>query len=153
MRAVPRLCEFYSGICLTTEEKARKNLSLNKKNSVRVRKTSFRVQHIYYRKTNTLQDLHTYTRPHTHTHTHTYTHAHTHTNTHKHTHTHYKQYIDIIWFLNTIEFLMGLMTNLNLSCDIYIYIYISYTVCKPASRWWPPPNAMFWPVWSKSINP
>jgi hypothetical protein len=32
MRAVPRLCEFYPGICLTTEEKARKNLSLGKKN-------------------------------------------------------------------------------------------------------------------------
>jgi hypothetical protein len=27
VRAVPSLCEFYSGICLTTEEKARKNLS------------------------------------------------------------------------------------------------------------------------------
>jgi len=27
VRAVPRLCEFYPGICLTTEEKARKNLS------------------------------------------------------------------------------------------------------------------------------
>ena len=27
MRAVPRLCGFYPGICLTTEEKARKNLS------------------------------------------------------------------------------------------------------------------------------
>ena len=25
--AVPRLCELYPGICLTTEEKARKNLS------------------------------------------------------------------------------------------------------------------------------
>jgi hypothetical protein len=25
MRAVPRLCEFYPGICLTTEEKAWKN--------------------------------------------------------------------------------------------------------------------------------
>ena len=30
-RAVPRLCEFYTGICLTTEEKARKNLSQGKK--------------------------------------------------------------------------------------------------------------------------
>jgi hypothetical protein len=29
---VPRLCEFYPGICLTTEEKARKNLSQVKKN-------------------------------------------------------------------------------------------------------------------------
>jgi hypothetical protein len=27
MRAVPRLCELYPGICLTTEEKAWKNLS------------------------------------------------------------------------------------------------------------------------------
>ena len=27
VRAVPRLDEFYPGICLTTEEKARKNLS------------------------------------------------------------------------------------------------------------------------------
>jgi hypothetical protein len=27
MRAVPRLYELYPGICLTTEEKARKNLS------------------------------------------------------------------------------------------------------------------------------
>jgi len=27
VRAVSRLCELYPGICLTTEEKARKNLS------------------------------------------------------------------------------------------------------------------------------
>jgi len=27
MRTVPRLCELYPGICLTTEQKARKNLS------------------------------------------------------------------------------------------------------------------------------
>jgi hypothetical protein len=27
VRAVPRLCELYPGICFTTEEKARKNLS------------------------------------------------------------------------------------------------------------------------------
>jgi len=31
MWTVPRLCEFYPGICLTTEEKARKNLSQGKK--------------------------------------------------------------------------------------------------------------------------
>ena len=30
MRALPRLSEFYPGICLTTEEKARKNLSQGK---------------------------------------------------------------------------------------------------------------------------
>jgi len=41
----PRLCEFYPGICLTTEEKAWKNLSQGKrKTSVRVRKTSVRVR-------------------------------------------------------------------------------------------------------------
>jgi hypothetical protein len=27
VRAVPRLCELYPGICITTEEKARQNLS------------------------------------------------------------------------------------------------------------------------------
>jgi hypothetical protein len=32
VRAVPRLCKFYPGMCLTTEEKARKNLSQGKKN-------------------------------------------------------------------------------------------------------------------------
>jgi len=30
--AVPRLCEFYPGICLTTEEKVRKTLSKDRKN-------------------------------------------------------------------------------------------------------------------------
>ena len=29
VRAVPRLCEFYPGICLTTEEKAQENLSVS----------------------------------------------------------------------------------------------------------------------------
>ena len=53
MRAVPRLCEFYPGICLTTEEKARKNLSQVKKN---------------------LSQSTVYILP---THTHTHTHRHT----------------------------------------------------------------------------
>jgi hypothetical protein len=48
MRAVPRLCKFYPGICLTTEEKERKNLSQGrKKTSVRLRKPSVRVQYTY----------------------------------------------------------------------------------------------------------
>jgi len=34
----PRLCEFYRGICLTTEEEARKNLSQGKKNLSQVKK-------------------------------------------------------------------------------------------------------------------
>ena len=33
-----RLCEFYPGICLTTEEKAQKNLSQGKKNLSQVKK-------------------------------------------------------------------------------------------------------------------
>jgi hypothetical protein len=35
MRAAPRLCEVYPGICLTAEEKARKNLSQGSETSVR----------------------------------------------------------------------------------------------------------------------
>ena len=35
---MPRLCEFYPGICLITEEKARKNLSQGKKNLSQVKK-------------------------------------------------------------------------------------------------------------------
>jgi hypothetical protein len=111
---VPRLCEFYPGICLTTEEKARKNLSQGKKN-FRVRKTSVRVQCTYYQNTHTNTHItkptqtHTLQNPHTHTHTHitkptqtctlqnqhihTHTHKHTYTYTYIHTHTHItKQY-------------------------------------------------------------
>ena len=45
VRSVPRLCEFYPGICLTTEEKARKNLSQGKeKTPVSLRKTLVRVE-------------------------------------------------------------------------------------------------------------
>jgi hypothetical protein len=41
---VPSLCEFYPDICLTTEEKARKNLSQVKKNLSQVKK-NLRVQY------------------------------------------------------------------------------------------------------------
>jgi len=50
VQAVPRLCKFYPGICLTTEEKARKNLSQGKKNLSQVKKTSVKVQYTYYQK-------------------------------------------------------------------------------------------------------
>jgi len=56
VRTVPRHCEFYPGICLTTEEKARKNLSQGKKN--------LRVQYTYYKNTHALQNLHKHTRTH-----------------------------------------------------------------------------------------
>jgi hypothetical protein len=68
-----RLFEFYCGICLTTEGKARKNLSQGKKTSVRLSKTSVRAQYTYYQNTHTLQN--TYTHKHTHTHTNTHTHT------------------------------------------------------------------------------
>jgi hypothetical protein len=65
VRVVPRLCEFYSGICLTTEEKARKSLSQGKKNlsHSRVYKLPKTPPHIYKALTNTHL-----TKP-THTHT------------------------------------------------------------------------------------
>ena len=44
MRALPRLCEFYPGICLTTEEKERKNLSQGKKNLSQVKKNLSQVK-------------------------------------------------------------------------------------------------------------
>jgi len=57
---VPRLCELYPGICLTTEEKARKNLSQGKKNLSQVKKnlsqstekpqSKYTVQYAYYQK-------------------------------------------------------------------------------------------------------
>jgi len=68
VRAVPRLCEFYPGICFTTKEKARKNPSQGKKNFSQVKKTSVRVQYTYYQNTHTLQNTHI--TKHTHTHTH-----------------------------------------------------------------------------------
>ena len=66
MRAVPRLCEFYPGICLTTEEKAQKNLSQGKKNLSQVKK-------ILSQGTAYILPKHTHTDTHTHTHTHTTT--------------------------------------------------------------------------------
>ena len=53
---MPRLCEFYPDICLTTEDIARKNLSQS-------------ILYIY-------QNTHTLQNPRIHTHTHTNTHTH-----------------------------------------------------------------------------
>jgi hypothetical protein len=75
MLIVPFLCEFYVGICLTTEEKARKNLSQVKKN---LSQSTIYIlpKHPYI----TNPPPH-HTHPHTHTHTHT--HIHTHLKFHK----------------------------------------------------------------------
>jgi hypothetical protein len=75
VRAVSRLWEFYPGICLTTEEKARKNLTQGNKNLSHAEKNlSQSIVYIY-------QNTHTLQNPHKHTYykTHTRTHAHTHT--------------------------------------------------------------------------
>ena len=78
VRAVPRLCEFYPGICLTTEEKARKTLSQGKKNLSQVKKNLEYSIHITKTPTHhkTLTNTHI-TKP-THTHAPTPTHTHTH---------------------------------------------------------------------------
>jgi hypothetical protein len=55
--AVPSLCELYPGICLTSEEKARKTLSQGSQRDSK---------YTHYQDTRTLQN------PHIHTHTHTH---------------------------------------------------------------------------------
>jgi len=63
VRAVPRLCEFYPDICLTTEEKARINLSQGKKNLSQVKKN---LSHSTTKNTHTLQNPHKHTHYKTH---------------------------------------------------------------------------------------
>jgi len=77
---MPLLCEIYFGICLTTEEKARKTLSQVKKN---LSQSTVYILPKYPHITKPSQ-THTLQNPHKHTHykTHTYTHTHTHTHTH-----------------------------------------------------------------------
>jgi len=86
---MPRLCEFYPGICLTAEEKARKNLSQDKKN-LSQGTVYILPKHPHITKPT---HIHIHTLTHTHIHTHTYTLTHTtHTRPHitkpAHTHTH-----------------------------------------------------------------
>jgi hypothetical protein len=73
---VPRLCEFYPGICLTTEEKARKNHSQGKINLSQVNK-NLSLSTVYilprYPHITKPSQTHTLQNPHIHTHTHTHT--------------------------------------------------------------------------------
>jgi len=66
MRVVPRLYEFYPGICLTTEEKARKNLSQSKKNLSQVKKNLSQSTLYILPKTPTHYKTHSYTHMCTH---------------------------------------------------------------------------------------
>ena len=82
---MPRLCEFYPGIYLTTEEKARKTLIQAKKNLNQIKK-NLKVQYTYYQNTHTLENPHkTHKYYKTHTHPHIAKPTHTHTNTYTHT--------------------------------------------------------------------
>ena len=78
MRAVSRLCEFYPGICLTTEEKARKNLSQGKTLQNPQKHTHYKTlknTHITKpSKTHKVQNTHTLQNPQKHTHYKTPTH-------------------------------------------------------------------------------
>jgi hypothetical protein len=58
---VPRLCEFYPGICLATEEKALKNLSEGRKNISQVKKNLSQYSINITKNTHTLQSPHKYT--------------------------------------------------------------------------------------------
>jgi hypothetical protein len=75
VRAVPRLGEFYPGICLTKKEKARKNISQGKKNLSQVKKNLSQVKKNLSQSTVYILPKHPHiTKP---TQTHTYTHTHT----------------------------------------------------------------------------
>jgi len=82
------LCEFNPGICLTTEEKARKNLSQGSRRVLvyilHTTKTPTQLKYPNIHTPTLLQNTHThiYTHPHYYkTHTPTYTHTHTLQNT------------------------------------------------------------------------
>jgi hypothetical protein len=70
---MPRLCEFYPGICLTTEEKALENLSQGKKNLSQVKENlSQSTVYILPKHPHITKPLQTHTlqNPHIHPHTH-----------------------------------------------------------------------------------
>jgi hypothetical protein len=68
---VPRLCEFYPGICPTNDEKARKNLSQGKKN---LTQSTVYILPKHPRITKPTQTHVLQPPPPTHTHTHTHKH-------------------------------------------------------------------------------
>jgi hypothetical protein len=75
MRTVLRLCEFYPGICLTTGEKARKNLSSGRKNLSWGKKNQSTV-YILPKHPHITKPPHTHTLPHITKPTHTHPHPH-----------------------------------------------------------------------------
>jgi hypothetical protein len=75
---VPRLCEFYTGICYTTEIKARINLSQGKKNLSPVKK-NLRVEKLQSEYSIHITKTPTHYKTHTNTHITKPTHTRTHT--------------------------------------------------------------------------
>ena len=111
MQALPRLCEFYPGICLTTEEKARKNLSQGKKNLSQVKKNLSQVKKNLSQSTVYILPKHPhFTKP---------SQTHTLQNPHIHTHTHLTHIINNI---KTPQY------------NIYIYIYIYILFVSVSAR-------------------
>jgi len=104
VRAVPCLCEFYPGICLTTEEKARKILSQGKKNlshSTVYILPNTPTQYKSLTNTHITKPTHTHTRAHTHTTKQHKTTTHTHTHTYIYIYTYI--YIPIHTYTSSIE--------------------------------------------------
>jgi hypothetical protein len=84
----PSLRVFTLAFALQLRKKHGKTSVRVRETSVRLIKSSVRIQYTYYKNTHTLQNRHKHTHYKTHKHTHTpHTHTHTH-HTHTHTHTH-----------------------------------------------------------------
>jgi ABC-type nickel/cobalt efflux system permease component RcnA len=93
----PSLRVFTLAFALQLRKKHGKTTVRVRQTSVKLIKTSVRVQYTYYQDIHTLQNRHKHTHYKTHTHTHHththHTHTHTHHTPHTHTHTHItKQY-------------------------------------------------------------
>ena len=133
MWAVPRLCEFYPGICLTTEEKAQKNLSQGRRYLSQVRK-NLRVQYTYYQNTHTLQNLHTHTHARARARTHARSHITNPTRTHAHAHTHTRPHITKQYKTTTIQIKTTTLQDIPkwiILCHklLYCYITVTKTIC------------------------
>ena len=83
-----RLCEFYPGVCLTTEDKAQENLSQDKKNLSQGKKNLSQVKKNLSQSAVYILPKHPHITKPSQTHTLQNSHKHTHTRTHTHTHTH-----------------------------------------------------------------
>ena len=144
MPSVPRLCEFYPGICLRTEEKVRKNLSQGKKNLSQSTVHILPKLPIHYKTTHTLQNYPHITKLPTHYKTYThYKTTHTLQNlytlqnyphitklpTHYKTYTYYKT-------THTLQNLYTLQNYPHITKPIHIILQAPYTTYFCNFEWW-----------------